>query len=825
MWKAGVAPSEAVGFLSTPLIMEYEKRVTDLLGVSNFSGQEMTLSQASAIVRKQMISDLMPSLISVTNRGVSYIDQGLRTEYTHNIIDEGTMSMDDIKDALKGNEDKSLKMLMHYFDLEDQAQDFTQVKLALNLDTKRTVTAFEAMSKLEKIEEARNLKRIAPGTAQKILDNTVIGSFQVQDFQLQILEPLFQLRNHPAMIDLIKQLLASDTKINKKTFKGLLKEVFGDVGKGLSQFQNDFIDYMFASGLYSEMFKDGKFRSLEIKQELFAMADSYEKALDKNNKKLASKILKDAKAKGVPIEEVLLLQKGAFPSIMQEEQTMVLGDKIYFDENHLKTMYYNGNLSTKTIFGAANKFTVFPSYIAFKSYVFEREYIRSRMSIEEVSKLPLYDIFSEMLNNGIEPGTEQYKNNRLLAYEYVISDMALDNTYNPWKLFRSTRSYALQFEEIYNTHKKMFDANYRLFDYLVPDIKTSVTGKEVWGNLKLVTTGLQKEEYDLLHDELKALSDPSVIKSQNPVENMMISNFFKKLGVVGILQSGIGGKGVFNLSAITDLNEYTRRIIPTAKKFEGFLNLSDPSAGDVHPALVDFISKFKAKHFPNIQQEDSSDASSKQIEYIRNIDRKRIKNYVGKPNVDIEKDIADLKKEHFEKTGEKISNSRAMGIIESKMRDIELVSQKSKAETISLPKLTDEVTPANYVRSVMISIKEFLEDPKNKKKFLVINIAADDTIKPLSYEQGFILNTLPENLKTRIIGIAVQPVYGTPSKNFAGYLDVSVTDTETGNTSKTASEEFINNVDSAKTRIEELINKGLSPVFLETGYGNNLVNR
>ena len=137
-------------------------------------------------------------------------------------------------------------------------------------------------------------------------------------------------------------------------------------------------------------------------------------------------------------------------------------------------------------------------------------------------------------------------------YEEKLRDKALYNTNNLWYMFSShpeARSYASIFSTLMDRYPDLSNRYSVLQDLVL----SRIDGTE---RLKLSTRITDVETVNAYHENLKELSDPSVVKVDDPKANLDISNFFSRFGTFAFLQNGFT-QSEYNLSKIAPSESYT----------------------------------------------------------------------------------------------------------------------------------------------------------------------------------------------------------------------------------------------------------------------------
>jgi hypothetical protein len=145
---------------------------------------------------------------------------------------------------------------MHFLELEQMSKGLTEIKLAMNYDTTRSGSLYEARAKLEKEVKASKERGFDAEVFKSIIENSPIGSFKVQEFMLQLWEPFFPITSSEAMNEYLKE-----ENIGRYIARGT--SFAGDEEGAVEAFRSQIIPFLFQNDYYS--FKIGKvYRGREI---------------------------------------------------------------------------------------------------------------------------------------------------------------------------------------------------------------------------------------------------------------------------------------------------------------------------------------------------------------------------------------------------------------------------------------------------------------------------------------------------------------------------------------------------------------------------------
>jgi len=442
-----------------------------------------------------------------------------------------------------------IDVLLHYFELEDQSSSLTKIKLATRFDAKKSGTMFMAMFRHIKAKQLEQNGRWRPEMVTNIMEDSVMGSYDISEFLAHHLAPLFELSNHPALNNhILKQ-------IEDKKFEEVVEKTYRDMEETIDTMKSDFISY-----IYQDMLRG------------FSL-DNIKEYKGYNTNTTTS------------ITQIRYLKIGAF----------VHNDTMYIDKEKIKSDY---NLITKPGLGLMPEYrelglaplhkNVFESMDEYAHFVIEREHLRSFTSIKDVKDTDEFKRNlerNEKIQKREEGETHAAFDERIsiLSYEEILRDKALDNIWNTWKVFKNDSSYAKQYQEFKNKYRDTDMADrFPVLDQIVFNqigVKPGETQLERMDNLRLHDPRMTVDMRNMFHESLLNLMDPRVMKVADDKENMRISEFFRKMPFFNMLQSGMATDNMFAMG----------RIMPTEKTTVLFMESEMPK----YITMLDEISSGK----------------------------------------------------------------------------------------------------------------------------------------------------------------------------------------------------------------------------------------
>jgi carbon monoxide dehydrogenase subunit G len=518
--QAGVPLEQAVYFMSQPIIRDYVEK--QRLIRSTFAQALGTNAERPNYyrieARKKILLPIARTLDSYKQESLGSKKQKkfIYEDMIPNIIgDRESFSFKELEDNLGkqiGDYSKfDYQVFLHFIEIEEMAKATTAVKLGMNFDTARATSIYALNEKLENAEALENETRMPSEVIANIEKNSPIGSFKRQSEMIDILSQLFPLRTNPRFIDFITDISKQfDPSEIQKQFPG----AFANKEQFINALRNDFTNYAFQQWLYDP------------------------NRFDKRSPYRGSKAT-------VEVSPVTLLERGAYveDGILYVDFTQM--------EKDFKSGAYSGSeyIARDLAVVPEGHFSSGNSEIARNSYykfVYERETLRYMIPYSKYSKTEDFKFRKEAQSKSMP----ESQRNRM-AYEEYLKDTALLNTYNIPFMFYDPNGFAAQVARV----ELMFPeemSKFRLFSSLQPDFAGRTK------NLRLSEASLDTDAINAYHEDLQKLSDPSVQKVENQLDNDRISNLFSMFPIFAFLQAGQDGKNSFSLARIVNTGKFSR---------------------------------------------------------------------------------------------------------------------------------------------------------------------------------------------------------------------------------------------------------------------------
>lgn len=554
MLEAGVPFEDAIKLVSLPIVQDYIKE-QQLYGstLAEAIGRKTSIPMVRRSAQAAIINDSKYGFdLEVTPKDVGWKAYNESVELTSNIneFDPGKLYSIAKKHYAAIKEGKTptyteyqRAAFLHYLEIEAMAAAMRDVKLRLNVDTTKSMSLFEIQQKQMLAYDLLQDSRWPKDIIERIINNSPISSFFIQDFQLAFTgDKIFKLRNHKVLNKFL-QFEVSDDAVNTTFGK---KETFA------AEFRNDLTNYIFqnSAGAFN-IDKLESYRGLTIE-------------------------------KDVKVETVSGLKFGAF----------VKDDILYIDKETLSEAYSSGELITEVMeeLGLAQiDSSAFKTSKEYYRFTIEREYLRYLHPFAEIKTSPEFQHISELYTDEFsklvdETNAEYTARRDKGLYELYLRDKALTNTNNVWHLFQSENTYAKEFSRLRKTYP-FLEEDYRIVNQL------SVISAGGYTNLRINDTKLDGDMINLYHENLQRLADPQVIKTPDRAVNDYISSFFDRFAQVAFLQSGQNTKSVFSMVRVVPQQKITRLITRASKEYKKHFDVA-LTKNQTPAILMDFYNKF-----------------------------------------------------------------------------------------------------------------------------------------------------------------------------------------------------------------------------------------
>ena len=446
------------------------------------------------------------------------------------------------KSGMWDNVDRAI--FLHFLELEEMSKVMTKVKMNTNFDTSRSATLFDAQRKSQLLADLREEGMFPSAMIDAILTESPIGSFNVQDFQVELWQDLFKLRNNPVLNTFIM-----DKMKDLNEFNDAKDATFGDAEKMVNELRNDLTSFIFQNSIRKFNINDKVYRGMDIKSE------------------------------GKEVKSLTSLRHAVFV-----KDGVIYMDKAQLEKDYqalaLKKYKYNVTLADGTVISVAPvKATDFETADTYYSFVFEREILRDQWKgkwdvmkerADVQAKLEMYN--TSLAKEADETDAHFEARVNQIVFEEMLRDMAMDNTFNAAKMFRSRESMADQLTQIQILYPELAD-KYSLVGALSANVMER--GSSRTANIMLNDSMIDDpEKINIFHQNLLALSDPHKIElnTESAVERQRVTDFFNRFTVYAFLQSGMNTKGMYSLIRLVPQEKFTDLMTLYIPEFSSKIN-------------------------------------------------------------------------------------------------------------------------------------------------------------------------------------------------------------------------------------------------------------
>ena len=456
--------------------------------------------------------------------------------------------------------DKDYAVLGHFMEILENANGVTQLKMALNFDTNRQSSIEEIRTKLRGRGQAYNI--FPAKIVDAILNETVLGSFNIQKDVISMYSPLFPVKLSDGVSDFIdnKYDLIKELAENQTSYK---------VDELIEIYRNTIVPYLFQNSYYS---------------------------IDEKN------------IRGYKIEYTTDFRDRVIGLSSEDSGTLLINKQAVAD---LVSKNRFASEATMLNFGIApvpqEIFRDIDTTLGYTRYLIEREVIRGQKenSIEAVLKTNLFKSYVSTLTEQLKTKdlsnlTGQLNITRqevikLIAYEHVIRDRALDNLNLTGRLFfdhkNSRTSYASQIQDVLRNYPQLMD-EFTVLDALEFRPRT-ITGNVKERNIKLKDTRVSRETLEIFESEIVRLGDNSEllkVKGISEEDASMISALFKRFHVFAYLQSAANpSSSTFNLLPIANPMVIEQLL---AKPVQDFIEMNTEEQYDIADKVFTEVKKY-----------------------------------------------------------------------------------------------------------------------------------------------------------------------------------------------------------------------------------------
>jgi hypothetical protein len=600
--KTGVPVVEAISFMSQPLVREYVKEqrlgkstFAEPLGKKSLYASKVKQDAASRVLKKYFGTDIpekryyyernvlsdkyfadkedknftkkeMFDLVKSSDPNLGkawdrFVEKNKRDPYMYEY--ESLIKESEAEAFKNASSDLSKVMFLHFLEIEQQISGLTKLKINSNPDT-ATQSSFAEVEIVESTrEDLEEETKIDQELRRGLREDAVISPMYNNDLALALVEPLMPLRYHENVSQWIITNLAD--------FRNNLDDTFGPgkLTQMIDTFRNDMVNMLLQNALRK-----------------FNLGPAY-KGYNTETE--------------IPVNLVDYLKFGAYVKKNAKGE-----DTLYIDERQLKEDFryslwekdseYEGSYEDRGLYPldgpyfSSNARTNEAAYFAF---VAEREYLRSILPVTDVVETREYK--KELRDTKmIHPEMSEVEQGRF-TYEKILAMRALDNTFNPYKLFQDPENaYTIKYKELMDRDAEVYGGKlkqeYPVLSRLMMDTNSNQTFYNLYVNEKDYDNSLS----NLYKKNIADLGNPGVVKVADPEENMMISDFFARLPLISMIQTGLN-KTKLNFNNVVPLEQYIDIMREQTEEFMDILEDEEKADNFLDKFFYTFLAANRSK--------------------------------------------------------------------------------------------------------------------------------------------------------------------------------------------------------------------------------------
>jgi predicted kinase len=473
--------------------------------------------------------------------------------YTAKAATEGVDNFDlDVLSRLINNNDTESKTAIaaftHFLEIEKQIMGLEALQRVANPDTKNFKTIEEIIQREYDLDTVSIMSKLDPDLVSQLREDSILSKFFDNELVKDLLEPLFILRNNPAVSEYITNVL--------NTRKSEIRTKYGAGADGvtlfINQFKNAIVNYAYQNHMSNSI--DDKGNIVEVPE------------MHNDLDVVRGKAVNGARVEGDKIIIDMDVINKDFSAANYERNST--GPESYAKRG-LKAMNPADNM--------------FNNKGQFIKFVLEREYLRSITPVESIEKNKDFKAtFKLAKDRGISD-----EKSRDMAYETYLAQNALYNSFNRTALIASDEfAFSNYFFSVLKDYPLLKEKYPVLAQFSEPNL---ATGEKVLTlNNKSMIKGELAEDY---YRNLSDLADPDVIKAPTKSENIRISKMFEMLPLISLYVNGIG-YSKYGINKVLVYENFMDKMFEASKLFTDN-NMNYDTFNDIFSKIISSRSIFK----------------------------------------------------------------------------------------------------------------------------------------------------------------------------------------------------------------------------------------
>ena len=532
MIQAGVPLKQAIYFVSQPIVREYIKlrrlagstfaqamgTKPDYEGIKPAARRE--LLERFGVGNELAISDelIYKTSLSLTNKDRKLGKLGSQLAFFDENKVEANMFKkitDFAKSGTLTYDKNDLAIFLHFLEVEQLADKITDVKQKTNFDTSKTDNLFDAYNKVNLYNALAEENVFSDDFIDSILRESPIGSFYIQEFQLDTFKDFFKLNSDPTILSVL-------STITEDVRPHVMKKLYGKTETYIKKWRNTLPAYIY----------------INEQQKLDIDTIKSYKGIEINSAKDEDRPVKIDVVKG---KRVLFVDK----DVIKEDYEYIMQIKDGTEEDTLDD-------NQRFLLEA------FPTLDSYAKYLLEREILRDRLTRSDTwsdykTRLDiqmLYDKYNKVRKRKNETPEARQERITGLVLEDALRDLALEESQNFWHMFNSYNTMADKLIDIQITYPELVK-KYLVLQTL--GISTDTINGQRVSNIVLTDANMEQDLLNIYHENILTLSDSTKLDiNASQEEKDRVAKFFKDLAVYSIYQNGFNTSGTYALNRIVD---------------------------------------------------------------------------------------------------------------------------------------------------------------------------------------------------------------------------------------------------------------------------------
>jgi hypothetical protein len=272
--------------------------------------------------------------IAISNK--NYYSEVVKYTEKADLDADGNFKLSDLKKMLSDKDtmsDDAVAVFLHFLEMEKQIKGLQTLKRQMNPDTRTSKTLQETTRRNLALEDAKEMSKIDAGLVERVVKESILGSFFDNKILNDLIKPLFTIRNADEVTDFILDVTQKRPAEITKTFGAGAD----GVRKFISEYKNAVTNYLFQNYMVSDLVQDGNIVDVPTEYLKYFSPDVFAKEKDTS---FADEVLKVVKDYPELKNKYNILNQLAKPQQKRNEKILTLNDNKLLNEPQLAELYY-----------------------------------------------------------------------------------------------------------------------------------------------------------------------------------------------------------------------------------------------------------------------------------------------------------------------------------------------------------------------------------------------------------------------------------------------------------------------------------------------------